>query len=48
MVNLSNRADAKLLASAEKRQALARALERALFRYFGEPAPAAATTLAAE
>ena len=48
MVNLSNRADAKLLASAAKRQDLARALERALFRYFGEQPPVAATTMAAE
>jgi len=48
MVNLSNRADAKLLASAAKRQALAGALERALFRYYGEPPPAAATAMAAE
>jgi len=48
MVNLSNRQDAKLLASAAKRQALAQALESALFRYFGERPAAAATAMAAE
>jgi N-acetylmuramoyl-L-alanine amidase len=48
MVNISNRADAKLLASAAKRETLAEALEQSLFRYFGEKPPAAGTTLAAE
>jgi N-acetylmuramoyl-L-alanine amidase len=47
MLNLSNREDAKLLASARTRQQLARALQLSLFRHFGErPAGAAATTAA--
>jgi N-acetylmuramoyl-L-alanine amidase len=47
MLNISNKKDAKLLASASKRQQLARALQLSLYRYFGERPPAAAATTAA-
>jgi len=47
MLNLSNREDAKLLASARRREQVARAIEVALFRHFGErPASVASTTAA--
>jgi len=48
MLNLSNRDDARLMASARTRQRLARALQLSLYRYFGEsPGGKAAATQAA-
>ena len=47
MLNLSNPDDAELLASARTRQQLARALQVALFRHFGERPAGAAGTRAA-
>ena len=47
MLNLSNREDARLLGSARTREEIARALQLALFRHFGEtPSPRATTTAA--
>jgi len=47
MLNLSNRDDAKLLAAAQRREQLARAIHVSLFRYFGERPTSVATTTAA-
>jgi N-acetylmuramoyl-L-alanine amidase len=47
MLNLSNREDARLLASAKTRDQLARAIQLALFRHFGERRRTAPTTAAA-
>ncbi len=47
MLNLSNREDAKLLASARKREQLARAIHVALFRHFGERPASVAASMAA-
>ena len=47
MLNISNKEDAKLLASAGKRRRLARALQLSLYRYFGERPPTAAAATAA-
>jgi N-acetylmuramoyl-L-alanine amidase len=48
MLNLNNKDDAKLMASARTRQRLARSLQLALYRYFGErPGHEAAATKAA-
>jgi N-acetylmuramoyl-L-alanine amidase len=48
MLNLSNREDARLLASAKTRERLARALQSSLFSYFGERRAGAAATTAAQ
>jgi N-acetylmuramoyl-L-alanine amidase len=48
MLNLSNREDARLMASARTRERLARALYLSLYGHFGESPPAAATTTAAQ
>jgi N-acetylmuramoyl-L-alanine amidase len=47
MLNLSNREDAALLASAQRREQLARALHTALLDYFEEGSPSVAASVAA-